>query len=567
MAEIPNSDTPSAYASSSIPQSPTHNPYDGLLSDGDSSRDGSEEHEDSDLDLSIDLNDLDDDDQPDSAEQSPGEEDDEDEDEDFFDHDLDFDDDLDMRDVDVDLDFGGFGFPDDYEDDDDDERLFVDDYLDFPDEFHDDDQFNVLQQAFIHQLEHQLAHEPWGAIMDHHPHPAQPARPGPQRDQLVQVEVGGQANAAGAAGGSRRQQRQPPPDIIDLTGDDSPEMQQPRPPRVAQPRQSENQRRLRSQPQNAPPRLNRSDGSYVDDQQHVIVLSDSDDEDQPMRASPRRNPHRHAHHHNHPENNIAARNVRNARFGDNLRELPRPVQAHPLNNANGNNNNNHLNPNNTFGRLRPFSQLIQNSPLFHLFGVNSALNNHNHHHHNYHNHNHNPDDDIVITGERNVGNFGPFAGPRHLLGIEPIHLDYGAHPFPAIQPPPIPPVAPPKPAHEPPKPARPGFTRDTGEDVVAICPSCEQELAYDPVDDDNNPSGAAPKKSSRSKKAMAEHHFWAVKACGHVYCKRCFDNRRATAKSNVQVAFRAGDEKKILCAVEDCDSEVSGKAAWVGIFM
>ncbi|KAK5635976.1 hypothetical protein RRF57_011688 [Xylaria bambusicola] len=566
MAEIPNSDTPSAFASSSIPQSPVPNPYDGLLSDGDSLRDGSEEHEGSDLDLSIDEDDLDDDDQPDSAEQSPGEEDDEDEDEDYFDHDLDFDDDLDMRDVDVDLDFGGFGFPDHYNDEDDEERLFVDDYLDFPDEFHEDDQFNVLQQAFIHQLEHQLAHEPWGAIMDHHPHAGQAARPGAQRDQLVQVEVGGQANVAGAAGGSRRQQRQPPPDVIDLTGDDSPEVQA-QSPRFAPPRQSENQRRLRSQPQNVPPRLNRSDGSYIDDQQ-VIVLSSSDDEDQPMRASPRRNPHRHGHHHHHHhhhhhENNIAARGARNARFGNNLRELPRPVQAHPPNNVNGNNNN-HLNPNILGNRLRPLTQIIQNSPLFQLFGGNPpALNNHHHHH----NHIHNPDDDVVVTGMRNIANVDPPPGPHQFLGLGPIHLDYAAHPFPAIQPP-VPPAAgggPPKPAHEPPKPARPGFTRDTGEDVVAICPSCEQELAYDPEDDDN--TSGAPKKNNRSKKAMAEHHFWAVKACGHVYCKRCFDNRRATAKSNIQVGFRPSDDKKIFCAVEDCDSEVSGKAAWVGIFM
>ncbi|KAI0182719.1 hypothetical protein EV127DRAFT_354292 [Xylaria flabelliformis] len=128
-------------------------------------------------------------------------------------------------------------------------------------------------------------------------------------------------------------------------------------------------------------------------------------------------------------------------------------------------------------------------------------------------------------------------------------------------------VGPPKPVHEPPKPARPGFTRDTGEDVVAICPSCDQELAYDPeADDDNSPT---PGKKPRSRKAMAEHHFWAVKACGHVYCKRCFDNRRSTSKNAAHVSFRHTGEggKKLLCAVEDCDSEVTLKTAWVGIFV
>ncbi len=54
-----------------------------------------------------------------------------------------------------------------------------------------------------------------------------------------------------------------------------------------------------------------------------------------------------------------------------------------------------------------------------------------------------------------------------------------------------------------------------------------------------------------------------------VYCKRCFDHRRPTSKSNIQVGFRQGElpSKKLLCAVEDCDSEVGTKTAWVGIFM
>ncbi|KAJ2987286.1 hypothetical protein NUW58_g4593 [Xylaria curta] len=199
--------------------------------------------------------------------------------------------------------------------------------------------------------------------------------------------------------------------------------------------------------------------------------------------------------------------------------------------------------------------------------------------------NHNPirDDDLVITGERNIGNLpNPNPGPNLALGpaaspfpgLGAINLNYAAHPFPMAQPaaPPGPRIArtgggPPKPTHEPPPPARPGFTRDTGEDVVAICPSCDQELAYDPEGDDDTP--ATPVRKPRSKKAMAEHHFWAVKACGHVYCKRCFDNRRSSSKSMVRVSFRPDREggRKLFCAVEDCDSEVSAKTAWVGIFM
>lgn len=76
----------------------------------------------------------------------------------------------------------------------------------------------------------------------------------------------------------------------------------------------------------------------------------------------------------------------------------------------------------------------------------------------------------------------------------------------------------PKPDFEAPPPARPGFSRDTGnnretdEEQVFVCPSCEDELKYAPEDDD----GPRPAKRARTKKDREEHHFWAVKACGHV---------------------------------------------------
>ncbi|KAI0541859.1 hypothetical protein GGR58DRAFT_497753 [Xylaria digitata] len=584
MAEIPDSDSPGRYASSPPPNPPRRflTPYESSPSDVSSMLEDTEEEED-DEDISIDEDDLDDEEIADydgsldldlDDEGTEGEEDNEDEDEDeddhddYYDRDFDFDD-FDMRDVGVDFDFEGFAFPDDGE------RLFVDDYLDFPDE----GQFGALHQALLHQLEHHFAQDPW-AIRPHSPimdppHIGAAARRGVQRDQLVQVEVAGQGNGADAAGGQQRQQRQPLPDVIDLTGDDDPEI----PARSIPQRQSENQRRLRSHPQNAPPRLNRSDGNHVDDQQ-VIVLLSSDDEDQPMRASPRRNAnhphhyHNHSHNHNHQhpnrhnENLVPGRSARNARFGDQPRQpgsastpAPPPAQAHQYfhNNLNGNNND----PNPLSGRLRPFTQLVHNIPLFQFLSNAPAV---------MANRNHNPDDDIVITGERNVSNLanmGPFAGQaQQFIGLGPIHLDYGVHPFPQPPPPPAAGVGPPKPAHEPPKPARPGFTRNTGEDVVAICPSCDQELAYDPEGDQDN--HATPVKKPRSKKAMAEHHFWAVKACGHVYCKRCFDNRRSSSRSNIHVGFRPDDaqpSRKIFCAVEDCESEVGAKTAWVGIFM
>lgn len=72
-----------------------------------------------------------------------------------------------------------------------------------------------------------------------------------------------------------------------------------------------------------------------------------------------------------------------------------------------------------------------------------------------------------------------------------------------------------KPAHAPPPPPRPGFTRNTGgsTDEVAVCPSCEKELQYDPEGDNAN---GPPAKKARTRKDREEHHFWAVKECGHV---------------------------------------------------
>lgn len=78
----------------------------------------------------------------------------------------------------------------------------------------------------------------------------------------------------------------------------------------------------------------------------------------------------------------------------------------------------------------------------------------------------------------------------------------------------------PKPDFEAPPPARAGFTRDTGPDKVTdeeqvfVCPSCDNELKYSLEEEDDN--GGRPAKKARTKKDREEHHFWAVKACGHV---------------------------------------------------
>ncbi|KAK0703983.1 hypothetical protein B0T26DRAFT_744604 [Lasiosphaeria miniovina] len=122
----------------------------------------------------------------------------------------------------------------------------------------------------------------------------------------------------------------------------------------------------------------------------------------------------------------------------------------------------------------------------------------------------------------------------------------------------------PKPVHVPPPPAREGYSRATGEDLDYVCPSCDEELKYDP-DDEEEP----PLKRARTRKDREEHHFWALKECGHVYCKKCFENRKPTAKKTVQTGFRSSPlhPKKILCAVPDCQTDVSAKPSWVGLFI
>ncbi|KAB5511666.1 hypothetical protein GE09DRAFT_1164053 [Coniochaeta sp. 2T2.1] len=97
--------------------------------------------------------------------------------------------------------------------------------------------------------------------------------------------------------------------------------------------------------------------------------------------------------------------------------------------------------------------------------------------------------------------------PENPLADNPVEFNYGANGFEAE-------VARPKPAHIAPPVAREGFTRATGDETTVICPSCEEELKYDPDDKEGQPPPA--KKPRTTKKDREEHHFWAVKACGHV---------------------------------------------------
>ncbi|KAF3765244.1 hypothetical protein M406DRAFT_356892 [Cryphonectria parasitica EP155] len=133
----------------------------------------------------------------------------------------------------------------------------------------------------------------------------------------------------------------------------------------------------------------------------------------------------------------------------------------------------------------------------------------------------------------------------------------------------------PKPDFEPPPPARPGFTRHTGPDrdtndeMVVVCASCDNELKYSAAAADDD--GARPAKRPRNKKDREEHHFWAVKGCGHVYCRDCYENRRKyKSKDYDKLGFRVNysyKTPKVFCAVDACDSDVTNNQSWVGIFI
>lgn len=348
-----------------------------------------------------------------------------------------------------------------------------------------------------------------------------------QFDELVAMEVAPAENPRGNQGHQQRQPRAQP-EVIDLTGDND---SSPQPSQPALQTHSQNTRRQRSLQRSILPRLNRSDASYMEPRNVINLISDSDDEEPVAMPPLRRNSHR---------------------------SRPRPAPQEPPHNQRPPSHvqpalpfNIHPNPN---PALRT---LLNQIPLFRILNGQSIGNNHDHDRDR-------DEEDIVIMGHRHLTP-NAIPPPPNLL---PVNLDVRVHPFAmGANAPHAPGGLGNKPAHEPPKDTRDGFTRNTGEDVVAICPSCDFELAYDPDDGDNN---GPPAKKARTKKDKAEHHFWAVKACGHVYCRSCYENRKPVGKNHIPVGFRPnpnGVKNHILCAVEDCETDVSAKSAWVGIFM
>ncbi|PNY24667.1 Uncharacterized protein TCAP_05397 [Tolypocladium capitatum] len=233
-----------------------------------------------------------------------------------------------------------------------------------------------------------------------------------------------------------------------------------------------------------------------------------------------------------------------------------------------------------------------------------------HHHHYHHHHHHRPGglaSDQLIELEFINGGVGLYTdiarGVRHMAGMIGSQLMRNGFPGPALEfAASISPRGPsPKPPMEEVPPTRDGFTRDTSAnskdtaEMVVICPACNEELAYDPSE--TTVQSASLARSKKRKRSPGEHHFWAVKKCGHVwitpslrtlagfevltyfiiekvYCADCFENRRPTKAAPDGVGFRgpggkppASAPNDLRCAVENCETKVIAKTEWIGIYL
>jgi hypothetical protein len=285
----------------------------------------------------------------------------------------------------------------------------------------------------------------------------------PRTDELVDVELGGRESPAAGQNVRRRvSQNRTQHNVIDLTLDDED---------VEIVSGSQNARRQQSQRRSNAPRLNRSDSSYMGRQSVIELSSDSEDDVQATRVNsavpPPVNLRRHHHHHGPHHHHVPHHHHHVVMDGRSPRRMPGTNNARAVDNNRG------------------LLNMVGN--VFHRFvGMGNRGRD---------------EPDVVMIR----------SSPAAILpipNIGQIHLDYMAHPF---NPAPAPGLH--KPPHEAPPKAREGFTRDTNDDDVVICPSCDEELAFDPdVEDENGP----PLKKARTKKDKAEHHFWGVKECGHV---------------------------------------------------
>ncbi|KAK4120278.1 hypothetical protein N657DRAFT_580225 [Parathielavia appendiculata] len=356
--------------------------------------------------------------------------------------------------------------------------------------------------------------------------PQERSRMADSRDHRSNNRFGDELVAVEMRAPSRRNQTPPrgQPEIIDLTGEpDSPE--QPAVLLAASPRNrgarlnqasGRHPRRHLSLGQRTPS-LSRSDGSLLGNNPNVIDLTLDDSspappplpQQLPRRENPDNNHHHHRQNHHHSHRRP-------------LHQVPHIDLEAPE----------------RFAASRMIAGLVR-SINHRVFGFGGDA----------------PDVEVQLIGGRGL-NMDPLGGNIPNLNYRGNGNNGGAVP---------------KPDHDPPPPAREGFTRDTGSaDDVVVCAGCEQELKYDPDPANYNAMSPRPPKKPRSRKDQEEHHFWALKECGHVYCKNCYESRssRTTKHAPPSVFRRDKTNRKVLCKVDDCmTSDVNVKASWVGLFV
>ncbi len=146
-----------------------------------------------------------------------------------------------------------------------------------------------------------------------------------------------------------------------------------------------------------------------------------------------------------------------------------------------------------------------------------------------------------------------------------------------------------KPPYVPLPPPEPGFTRCTGEELDMVCGACEETLAYDPKEE-RPPSRQESSYQEGPKRAslLGCQALWSRKpspppsprgvlvpglsprtnlASIQVFCRDCYETRMKADKTWFR-HVKTGTKKQVLCcATDNCDSEVTSKGAWVGIFL
>lgn len=102
------------------------------------------------------------------------------------------------------------------------------------------------------------------------------------------------------------------------------------------------------------------------------------------------------------------------------------------------------------------------------------------------------------------------------------------------------------PTYEAPPAAPEGFTRSPAEDDVLVCPNCGDELCVGDTD--------------------LKKQVWILKACGHVYCGDCTENRAQKAKKRKEKGVVHPPPFK-SCVVEGCDKKCQARGAMIQIFL